>query len=70
MISNQKRSHSLRDYSSPYSMKLLKEATYLPQSMEEYNKAKDNLKIQKLYNQYTFKTFHIYIKISESSKNL
>jgi len=50
-ISIQKRSHSMRDYESPYSLKLLKEAAYLPQTLDEFNNAKDNLKMQKKYNE-------------------
>ena len=41
----------MRNYESPYSFKTLKEAAYLPQTIEEFHNAKENLKIQKKYNQ-------------------
>lgn len=54
MSSNQKRSHSTRDYESPYSFKILKEAAYTPQTLDEFNQLKENLKKQKKINEYLF----------------
>jgi len=44
----------LRSYESPYSLKFLKESAYLPKTIEEFNKAKESLKLQKKFNEYLF----------------
>lgn len=52
----------LKDYSSPYSYKTLKESAYLPQNAEEFQQAKENLKLLKIYNQFFLCFFAILTK--------